>query len=82
MLCCLTTCWLICQNRQLIPGCCELTETELNCLSQELESQTQHDSETSRDQLSAFEDQLRAERRRREDAEFDLTKQKQVLIFT
>ena len=48
---------------------------------QEIESQTQHDSETSHDQLSVFEDQLRAERRRREDAEFDLTKQKQVCLF-
>ena len=49
---------------------------------QELESQTQHDAESSRDQLTAFEDQLRAERRRREDAEFDLTKQKQVCLDT
>ena len=32
--------------------------------------------------MTALEDQLRAERRRREDAEFDLTKQKQVPTST
>jgi len=45
---------------------------------QEVESQLQQESETSREQIGSLEDQLQAEKRRRDDAEIEVTKQKQV----
>jgi len=45
---------------------------------QEVESQLQQESESSREQIGSLEDQLQAEKRRRDDAEIEVTKQKQV----
>jgi hypothetical protein len=39
----------------------------------------QQESETAREQISSLEDQLQAERRRRDDAEMEVSKQKQVV---
>jgi hypothetical protein len=38
----------------------------------------QQESETSRDQISSLEEQLQTERRRRDDVEMEVSKQKQV----
>ena len=47
---------------------------------QEWEAQNQTESDSAHEQISTLEDQLRAEKRHREDVEFDLDKQKQVTI--
>lgn len=46
--------------------------------TQDVENQMQQESETARDQISSLEDQLQAERHRRDDAEMEVAKQKQV----
>ena len=45
---------------------------------QEVESQLQQEYETSREQIGSLEDQLMTEKRRRDDAEIEVSKQKQV----
>jgi hypothetical protein len=57
----------------------QLALESLRAEMSELESQMQHDAETARAQTNSLDEQLRAERRRREDVEFDVTKQKQEL---
>lgn len=41
----------------------------------------QQESETSREQISSLEEQLQAERRRRDDVEMEVSKQKQVFYL-
>ena len=48
------------------------------CVVQEVENQLQQEYETSREQISSLEDQLMTEKRRRDDAEIEVSKQKQV----
>ena len=45
---------------------------------QEVENQLQQEYESSRDQISSLEDQMLTEKRRRDDAEIEVSKQKQV----
>ena len=45
-----------------------------------MESQLQQEYETSREQISSLEDQLMMEKRRRDDAEIEVNKQKQVAV--
>jgi len=49
------------------------------CDLQEVENQLQQEYETSRDQISSLEDQTVTEKRRRDDAEIEVSKQKQVV---
>ena len=49
---------------------------------QEVEGQLQQEYETSREQIGSLEDQLMAEKRRRDDAEIEVSKQKQVRYIT
>jgi len=51
------------------------------CVFQEVEGQLQQEYETSREQISSLEDQLQAEKRRRDDAEIEVSKQKQVALL-
>ena len=52
------------------------------CLMQEVEGQLQQEYESSREQINSLEDQLQAEKRRRDDAEIEVSKQKQVTSIT
>jgi len=51
-------------------------------ICQDVENQMQQDSETARDQIASLEDQLQAEKRRRDDADIEISKQKQVLNWS
>lgn len=43
-----------------------------------METQLQHDNDTANEQIRSMEDNVRSEKQRREDAEQELLKQKQV----
>lgn len=45
-----------------------------------MEGQLQQEYETSREQIGSLEDQLQAEKWRRDDAEIEVSKQKQVCL--
>ena len=51
----------------------------MSMIHQDIENQMQQDSETAREQITSLEDQLQAEKRRRDDADIEISKQKQVL---
>jgi len=58
------------------------TDWSCDCDMQEVEGQLQQEYEMSREQIGSLEDQLMTEKRRRDDAEIEVSKQKQVSCST
>jgi len=58
-----------------------LTLTFLNVVVKDLESQLQQDSDAAQEEARALEEQLSGEKQRREDAEQELARHKQVGRF-
>jgi len=72
---------LTCPNPTICPMTVTLTLTFLNVVVKDLESQLQQDSDAAQEEARALEEQLSGEKQRREDAEQELARHKQVGRF-